>query len=1023
MKPNKLLVRMRSCTHVIRISLLSASALILSSAAAQAQMKVLLVGGQPDAAQGADPGVWEFLQSRFGAANVSYKQSGESATEDADGVDVVVLSSTPGSGDIVSKFRDVTAGVLNWEEAISHVDRAGGFAFHQGGRAKTPQAEWDITNNEHYITSGLTIGPLEIWEPEAETWSLGGELAPTVTVLGTIPGDDTLPTLTVADAGVTLLGDVEAVGRRVQFPMTDVTADSFTDAGWELFGRAVEWAGGAELQRGQVFDFEEDPMLDIISSTDTTEWRETGGVNDSGYFSLTDPVGGADTTIIFPPVPDPISAFKISVDARIGGDRDRPADGFSINIVRPEDPILAEPRGDGYAGGFPQLGGLQEEGSTTGLGIGFDTWDNALLDGETERDIVGFSVRVDGVMVTQIPAATANGEPDDETSLQTGPIGSEDPPIENLTWQKFEVELTEDRMLNITWKGKKVLENFAVDWFPSENMQIVLGARTGGSWEAHHFDNLSLETVTTNLARISNFDKGRDGLNFTYANSDESTIVRDSITLTVDGAEVTPVIEDTAEGLTISYAPESPWDFASVHPWTLVAVDNNGLDIGATGEVKIASPLFPVGVPLPGPDGIDGAFSSRYIWDAGTIGNMNRALEIVLEADDPAFTGGVLDTEHEMIDHGSGGFFSNDFPYPDDFEVGEDFIQFNKGNILITEAGDYTFGVRSDDGFGVRIHGMTFDEAHGAGRLDPLLPDSFQFVGTTGNSQTRAIARNVQPGVYPLEFLWFERGGGDYGEIFAAQGVFPNEEDTEEWELIGEGIQLVGGVIDKPEIIDFSIADGVSIDFTTPDATANHVLEMSSTMEQWTPIADATLTNVDDLYNFAASRPEDPATYFRVGITPPPPLFTEDFENGAEDWTLTAPWELGAPTVGPPGANSGENVFGTDLDDLLEGNLNAALRSPVIDLTGIGRPRITFWYYVDTTEGQEGVQLNIYDETGENQLFTRGDEVFWGKTEGWTEFRLTIPEVARDQQVIFEWLLLTGDGGEAGFYLDDIEVD
>ena len=102
---------------------------------------------------------------------------------------------------------------------------------------------------------------------------------------------------------------------------------------------------------------------------------------------------------------------------------------------------------------------------------------------------MGFSIRVDGDLVEQIPAATANGEPDDVTSLQTGPIGVEDPPIENLSWQRFEVELTEDRMLNINWKGQEVLKDFAVDWFPSENMQIVLGARTGGSWEAHHFDN------------------------------------------------------------------------------------------------------------------------------------------------------------------------------------------------------------------------------------------------------------------------------------------------------------------------------------------------------------------------------------------------------------------------------------------------------------------------------------------------------------------------------------------------------
>ena len=86
-------------------------------------------------------------------------------------------------------------------------------------------------------------------------------------------------------------------------------------------------------------------------------------MDDSGYLSLTDAVGGAQANIIFPPVENPISAFKFSVDARIGGDKDRPADGFSINIVRAEDPILEEPRGLGYAIShqFPDLGGLQEQ--------------------------------------------------------------------------------------------------------------------------------------------------------------------------------------------------------------------------------------------------------------------------------------------------------------------------------------------------------------------------------------------------------------------------------------------------------------------------------------------------------------------------------------------------------------------------------------------------------------------------------------------------------------------------------------
>ncbi|MFT4637080.1 MAG: hypothetical protein ACI8T1_000388 [Verrucomicrobiales bacterium] len=1011
-----------------RLTLLTAAALFASGTLSQAQVRVLFVGGQAEATQGADSFVFEKMGERFGTENVSYKGAGESGTEDAADVDVVVLSSTPGSGDIVSKFRDVPQGVLNWEEAISHVDRDGGFAFHQGARPKSQQTMMTITNNTNYITSHLDLGDIEFFSQDVESWAMDGDLAATVTVLGTVI-EEGLPMLTIAEEGSELLGEITAVGRRVQLPMTDGSSEFLTDAGWETVMRAIEWAAKADTSPGQLFDFEEDPMLDIISSTDTTEWRASGGVDDSGYLSLTDAVGGADSTIIFPPVEDAISAFKISVDARIGGDQERPADGFSINIVRPEDPLLANPRGDGYAisNQFPQLGGLQEEGSQTGLGIGFDTWDNGQLQDEPESDIVGFSVRVDGLLVRQIPAATANGEPGDETSLQTGPVGSEDPPIENLTWQKFEVELTEDGLLNITWKGKRVLENFEIDWFPSDNMQIVLGARTGGSWEAHHFDNLSLEIVTTNTARIAKVDRGRDGVTFRYENSDESELQTDSIVLSVDGAAVEATIEALPDGITvISYAPDTPWEFASEHPWVLTALDQNSLDVGAAGTITIASPVFPVGQPLPGPNGVAGAFSSRYIFDTGgQIGNIDAAIELVLAAEDAGFAGEIIDAEHEVIDHGPGGFFTNDFPYAEDFEATDDFIQFNKANILITEAGDYTFGVRSDDGFGVRIHGMTFDEVNGAGQLDTLIPDSFFFRGTTGNSQTRAIARNVQPGVYPLEFLWFERGGGDYGEIFAAQGAFPLEEDTDTWELIGEGLQLVAGEVAGPVLQDFSLGDNVVLDFTTPSPESVHQLEMSTSLlpNGWSVVADAALTNAGDLYTLMAARPEAPDTYFRVAMLPPPPLFSEDFESGAEGWTAVEPWELGTPAVAElSAAHGGENVFGTDLDDVIAGGVGASLRSPVIDLTGIGRPKLKFWYYNDSTEGAEGVQLKVLSEDGGTDLYVH-DQIFWGKTEDWTEFRLTIPEVAREQKVMIEWLLLTDDGGEAGFYLDDVEVD
>ncbi len=226
--------------------------------------------------------------------------------------------------------------------------------------------------------------------------------------------------------------------------------------------------------------------------------------------------------------------------------------------------------------------------------------------------------------------------------------------------------------------------------------------------------------------------------------------------------------------------------------------------------------------------------------------------------------------------------------------------------------------------------------------------------------------------------------------------------------------------------------DRVSIDFTTPSPASDHLLEMSSTLQtnSWTVVPDAALTSDNDLLNLVAARPASPATYYRVVMLPPPALYFEDFESDVAGWVATtfegtAEWELGAPAVdGLMAAKSSDQVYGTDLDGLLEEGTQATLRSPVIDLTGVARPRLSFFYYVDTAEGAEGVRVNIFNEVGDTSIYqTPVEDILWCKTNDWTAFGQTTPEVARDQPIIPEWELLVSDGEEAGFYLDDVKVD
>ena len=801
-------------------------------------------------------------------------------------------------------------------------------------------------------------------------------------------------------------------------------------------GQSGDSLSGAALE----LDFNDKAQFDelevVSNEAATTEWRSTGGVDDSGYISLTDPENGARAAIIFPSIDRPISGFDFSVDARIGGGTDDPADGFSINIVRPDDPLLNEEvnggRGEGYASSPTGEGNLPEEGSQTGLGIGFDAWFSG------GSDTIGFSVRVDNEILAEIPAETKNGEPDDVTSLQTGPQNFDgDDPLASLTWQRFTASLDPTtNVLSITWKGKEVF-NEKIQYFPSPGT-VVFGARTGGANQAHHFDNLTLETKTAIKPVIVRKVIDRNGLTIRYQNFPESSLDPDTVKLAVDGEDVsssttrTTTEEDDKLFLTLSYSPPEPWAFSSSHDWTVEGTDNNGNTISNVVEGDVIKPPSMGGDPLPGPAGGEGVAGGRWIWGTGTqIGSLAAAVDTIRGAAEAGFEGQVLDLEHEVVNHGAGaGLFTEDIPYPEDAEgdenwTGEDFIQFVRGTIRIPTTGDYTFAVHSDDGFGLRIWGAEFTSESGAGNIDSLAANSLIHINNTGDSNSRGHIANMQAGDYELEFFWWERGGGDYGELYYAPGIHDNDEDTDQWELVGQGdVQWVGEPLPVPNITSVSVAADVAVAFTTPDAEANHVLQQSLDLIQWSDLIGAKLSNEGEVFSFNIARPAGPTSYFRVGILPPPPLFYDGFEGGLQEgWEAAEPWATGTTSTGPGAAFAGDNVYATNLEGAFPDLVQASLKSPVVDLTGVTRPKLTFQYYIDATEGSEGVQLKYLNADG-SELFVEED-IFWGQSDGWQQYRKTIPSAAQDQPIRIEFLLLSDDSGPNGdgFYLDDFTID
>ena len=338
-----------------------------------------------------------------------------------------------------------------------------------------------------------------------------------------------------------------------------------------LFSLLATMLGFGQAQAQTVLlDFETDPF-DILQDFGTAEWRDAGGNGGGGYLSITDAVNGQSGAIqVAPLFEGPLNGgFKITADLRVGGGTDRPADGFSFNFVRPDDPLIDT--GTGYAASPAGEANLPEEGSTTGFGIGFDEWQSGDADpdateddcGSTEFDCIGISVRIDGELIKQVPFPTLNGELDDDTSLQTGSeIGlfiediEDDPDL--LGWAPFEIEMSADNNLRIAYKGREVL-NEVVDYERHEGT-FIFGGRTGGANAAHHIDNLQVAIIDGPVGVAGDFnDNGeRDpgDLDLLAAAAADDA----SFDLTGDGAVDAADRKEWVEVLTNTYFGDSNFD-------------------------------------------------------------------------------------------------------------------------------------------------------------------------------------------------------------------------------------------------------------------------------------------------------------------------------------------------------------------------------------------------------------------------------------------------------------------------------
>ncbi|MDA1274666.1 MAG: Ig-like domain-containing protein [Verrucomicrobia bacterium] len=169
-----------------------------------------------------------------------------SQTSDADGKQIIITSSTVGSGDVGNKFRDVAVPVLNWEAALqdNYLMTLDQDTVTRGGTAGATETQVNIVKAGDPLAAGLSAGLKTVSAGADYTW---GVPAASATIVATLAANADQAAIYAYEKGATLIdGTTKAPARRVHFLMTDNAFAALNADGLKLFDAAVVWASGIE---------------------------------------------------------------------------------------------------------------------------------------------------------------------------------------------------------------------------------------------------------------------------------------------------------------------------------------------------------------------------------------------------------------------------------------------------------------------------------------------------------------------------------------------------------------------------------------------------------------------------------------------------------------------------------------------------------------------------------------------------------------------------------------------------------
>lgn len=306
-------------------------------------------------------------------------------------------------------------------------------------------------------------------------------------------------------------------------------------------------------------------------------------------------------------------------------------------------------------------------------------------------------------------------------------------------------------MIDLTgWKiqyGSNTWEFPAMDLGPGESRVV--------------FCTTGLSQVDPNQELHANFNLSKSGKYLALLDSDNNVVQAFSPTFPAldsdiaygTGEEVTETKLVEAGATARYYAPT---DASLGLTWTQPGFNDSAWASGSTGLGFVN--LVP------------GWAITNYKSSLGSVSSLAAAQSVIDNASNQSWvmteTAGVVN----YVNAGGGGeFAAGDSPFPGmpinvDYDC---FVTKVAGRVHIPTAGNWTFGVNSDDGFSCTINGQTF-----------------AYDGLRAPADSYGTINFATAGDYDLSLVFFENGGGAGLELFAAAGIKTAFDST--FRLVGD---------------------------------------------------------------------------------------------------------------------------------------------------------------------------------------------------------------------------------------------